>query len=95
MQLWILRPVETRPQGDDPWEPWYDCAFGFVVRAETETSARALVEEQAGDEKHNGFDLEKRKYNLTRAWLDGKYSTCVPLIAEGSEEVIMQDFHAA
>jgi hypothetical protein len=37
VRLWLLRPVES---GSAFWEPWYDKAFGFVVRAETEEDAR-------------------------------------------------------
>ena len=36
MRLWLLRPQEGLIEGDNPWDPWYDKAFGFVVRAETE-----------------------------------------------------------
>lgn len=36
MKLWLLRPVVGLDENDNPWWPWYDKAFGFVVRAETE-----------------------------------------------------------
>ena len=82
MKLWILRPIEGLPEEDDPWEPWYDKAFGFVVRAETEDEARELAHTQAGDE-------------LVGAWKNSKYSTCVVLSPEGDAEVIMRDFASA
>jgi hypothetical protein len=50
MTLWLLRPVENLPIDDNPWDPWYDKAFGFVILAETEADARALADKNAGDE---------------------------------------------
>jgi hypothetical protein len=44
MKLWLLRPKEGRSH----WEPWYDKAFGFVVRANSETEARKLASGDAG-----------------------------------------------
>jgi len=78
MNLWILRPRED----SGLWEPWYDKAFGFVVRAETEEHARALAAEGAGDE---GPD----------AWMYSKFSTCERLPDGGVAEIVMHDFHAA
>lgn len=50
MKLWELRPInrtgEETPMGGqkpDPWDPWYDRAFGFVVRAETAEDARRII----------------------------------------------------
>lgn len=77
MKLWILRPVRD-------WEPWYDKAFGFVVCAETEAAARALVTRstEAGDEGDG-------------VWSDPKETTCVELVAEEGERIVMRDFYAA
>ena len=44
MELWILRAMENLPKFDDPWEPWYNKAFGFVIRAGNEESARRLAD---------------------------------------------------
>ncbi len=86
MKLWILRPVD----GDAFWEPWYDKCFGFIVRAETETKARALAQTCGGDEKRD------HPYPKTRpAWTSPKHSTCTELMPEGVTEVVMNDFHAA
>ena len=54
MKLWLLRPREDLPYDKDPWEPWYDKAFGFVVRAETEERARAIGQE-SGMAEIRGF----------------------------------------
>lgn len=75
MKLWILRPINA-------WEPWYDKAFGFVVRAETEDAARTLASEQAGDE-------------LSHSWMMSSRTSCVPLEQEGEAAVIIRDFAAA
>ncbi len=82
MKLWILRPFASRL--DDPWDPCYDKAFGFVVRAETEAEARELADTQAGDENDDG-----------QPWKDAKYSACDELLAEGDAEIVMRDFRAA
>lgn len=94
MKLWILKPVENLSQGDDPWEPWYDKAFGFVVRAETEEEARKFAHEQAGDENRGVF-LGSKIADTNSPWLDAKYSTCTELTVEGEAGVVLQDFHAA
>ena len=82
MKLWILKPVENLRKNDDPWEPWYNKSFGFVVRAETEESARKFASEQSGDEN-------------SASWLDAKYSSCAELTTEGETGVVIQDFHAS
>ena len=78
MKLWLLRPID----GVKDWEPWYDKAFGNVVRAEDETGARELAALKEGAE---GKD----------AWLNNKKSTCIELTTEGKAEHIIQDFAAA
>lgn len=82
MKLWLLRPVDGLEDNDDPWNPWYDRSFGFVVRAETEEKARALAHDAGGQE--NGETTE-------RPWMDAKYTSCVELLPEGPAEVIMAD----
>jgi hypothetical protein len=75
MQLWLLQPVEI-------WEPWYDKAFGFVVRAESEDEARRFASAKEGDE---GKDV----------WLDPTLTTCEPLVAGGEPGIILRDFWSA
>lgn len=105
MKLWLLRPVgyetdkygdqsNALPEGDDPWEPWYDKAFGFVVRAETEEEARQFAHGEAGDENRGKFAGTKIS-NTTTPWLDLRYSTCVELRSDGEAGVIVKDFAAA
>ena len=86
MKLWLLRPLQKfqdkYSDEDSPWNPWYDKAFGFVVRAETEEEARKLASEDCGAEGKE-------------AWLSKKYSVCKILIFEGEAKIIIQDFAAA
>ena len=93
MKLWILCPAKDRPTEDDPWKPWYDKSFGFVVRAETEKEASIFADEGAGDENPRSYHQETS--TTIRPWLDAKYSTCVLLIPHGESGIIIQDFHAA
>ena len=91
MKLYLLRPM-----ADDPaWDPWYDKAFGFVVRAKDETEARQLAQEESGDEawKYN-FGSEPWRKPLD-SWLSSDHSTCVELTSTGEAEVIIRDFASA
>ncbi len=76
MRLWLLRPVYDG--NAEPWNPWYDKTFGFVVRAETESDARKFASADCGGEGEN-------------AWLDSDYSTCEALTADGTPAVIIKD----
>ena len=53
MKLWILRPIKGLGSDDNPWEPWYNKAFGFVVRADNVKDARKFANEDAGDDLGN------------------------------------------
>ena len=97
MKLWILRPVAGLPEDDNPWEPWYEKAFGFVIRAETEEDARKIAHENAGHENDGEFKLPQmshaeHRWNTTTPWLDAKYTSCTELSAEGEAGVLMRDF---
>lgn len=74
MKLWLL----TADESTGLWQPWYDKAFGFVVRAESEEDARNYAADKAGDEGRE-------------AWLEPESSTCVEITGEGAAEVILQD----
>lgn len=82
MKLWLIRPREGLQGKDDPWGCWYDKAFGFVVRAETEERARELAAKEKGDEGKE-------------AWLNSQFSCCEELKEMGEEGIIISDFHAA
>lgn len=86
LKLWILRPldaiVDTHDEAINPWYPWYDKAFGFVVSAENETQARQIAADNNADE---GGD----------AWLNAGQSICVVLQAGDKPEMIMCDMHSA
>ena len=87
MKLWLLQPVENLPDKYNPFEPWYDKASGFVIRAETEKKARKIANKNGGDEL--GLDRKDKP------WLDPKLTSCRELIPEGKEQLILKDFRAA
>ena len=94
MKLWLLRPVEDLEKGDNPWEPWYDKVFGFVIRAESEKDARSTAQDEAGDETRGRF-MGKKTADTTQPWLEKKYSTCMELTTEGVAGLIIKDFASA
>ena len=79
MYLWLLRPIDPKSV---PWSPWFDKAFGFVIRAATEDEARAEAASNAGDEG-------------AAAWKSARLSSCVHLTCKGDTEIVMQDFASA
>ena len=81
MKLWLLRPIDEDSE-DSAWNPWFDKAFGFVVRAETELAARLVASARHGDEGG-------------AAWLLREQSTCDELMPSGVEEVVMIDYRSA
>ena len=83
MKVWLLAPIRGR--AGDPWEEWYDKAFGFVVIAENEHQARQLASREGGDEK-NG--------QVGNPWTNFNYSTCTELVAEGEPRVVISNFAA-
>lgn len=95
MKLWLLKPREDLSPKNNLWEPWYDKAFGFVVRAESEDQARQLANKNAGDEKFEQLEGYGASPGSPNAWLDAKYSTCEELSADGKAEVIIRDYASA
>lgn len=94
MELYLLRPIHK--EGDDPWEPWYDKAFGFVIRAKSEEKARELANGHAGDENRgHSIVLGKTIATTKNPWLSSEHSICEILTNDGPEEEIIRDFNAA
>jgi hypothetical protein len=92
--LWLLRPVDNLPDSDNPWHPWYDKCFGFVVRANSEEKARTLAHRNGGDENRGEF-LDLQVANSTTPWLDPQYSTCEKLEESGISEIVISDYRSA
>ena len=88
MKLFILRPITELD--NDPWDPWYDKAFGFVIRANDEEEARKIADSNAGDENERYITIKNN-----HPWLDEKYSTCNELTTDGESELIITDFRRA
>ena len=87
MKLYILRQVKE-------WEPWYDTARGFIVRAESEQAARQLIYDYSKDCGIWQDDL-KSGYEGKEVWLNPELTTCTELNPKGKSEIIMRDFHHA
>lgn len=94
MRLWLLKARRELPQGDDPWNPWYDKNFGLVIRAETEERARKIAQDNSADESRGAF-LGRNTSETTAPWLYEKYSSCEELACEGDEEVLLIDHWSA
>lgn len=83
----MLRPIDaataTTKRREMEVKRWsWDCAYGFVVRAESEREARELASKECGDE---GPD----------SWTDSCFSSCEVISAsDGDAEVLMTDFLA-
>lgn len=98
MKIWKLTPKEGLPENDEirhsprnPWHPEYDTAICMVVRAATEERARAVADDNAGEE-NNGRDEEWNHVPM-HPWLDSKLSDCVEVAVDGDEELLCRDVH--
>lgn len=81
MKLWLLRPIGNK----EAWKPWYDKVYEFVIRAETEESARKIADDRGGRENHDGVT----------PWLDPEQTSCADLTKGSTQEVISCDYVAA
>jgi len=92
MKVFHLFPKE-KIEGENPWSPWYDKAFGFIIRAENEEEARKIANKNGGDE------VGKISHKVYRTggdpWLDANFSECIELSTDGEKGVIMRDFASA
>lgn len=86
MNIYILKPFGLKPH----WEPWYDKAFGFVVVANSETKAREIASEYAGDEDRTD-SCKKREVSV---WLDPKITSC-RILRRDKEKLVLRDFRSA
>lgn len=93
MKIYLLKPKEEQKEGDNPWRPWYDKAFGFVIIAENEEEARKIANENGGDETGKISNMVYRTGG--NPWLSDEYSTCVELTAEHGKGVVIRDFASA
>jgi len=88
MPLWRITPRTDMlwwcQEGKDPWQPHYDRAFGFVVRAPDAEQARWLAHQAGGN--------ENQCLEGVQPWLDENYSRLEELTDEGSSEVLMVNF---
>ena len=104
MLLYLLLPTEAGifDEKSQSYRQTYDCATGFVVRAETEAGARKLAQEQTGyesDECNWTTALVPQKREAVAYWIDPKMSTCEIIgTASGFQsnvpEVVLRDYRA-
>jgi len=80
MKIWLLQPVEEYE--DDIFT--YDCAYGFVIRAESEEQARQIANANGGNES---TDTDKK---ISHPWLDPEYSYCEILTAKGKAGIVLK-----
>lgn len=99
MKLYLLKPIDLEADVS-PWRPWYDKAFGFLVRAETELEARTLADGDAGDENRptlvdGSYDYESKL--IIHPWLDPNLTSCLELGpgVDGPSEILLRDFASA
>ena len=93
MKLWILKSKDPPEGKEDPWVPWYNKAFGFVIRAKTEKQARKLANDNGGSETGEISHVIYRTGG--DPWLDPEFSSCEELQSKGKSEVIMKNYKSA
>ena len=91
MKLWHLYPRPDVSEATNPWEPWYDKVFNFVIRVETEEEARRIAHENGCDENRDQW----RGNKFVTPWLDVAYSVCEELTADGAQGVVVRDLWSA
>jgi hypothetical protein len=97
MKLWLLEPREDvlNRQEDNPWDCWFDKAFGFVVAAEMEDEARRLATEEGGNEVPYSYELKQQIISQS-PWMQPCYTTCVELMPAGrGPGVVIRNFASA
>jgi hypothetical protein len=62
-----------------PWNPWYDKAFGYIIRAKSKRHARKMASESSGMDD----------------WNNNKYVSCERLKDGGEAGIILEDFASA
>ena len=68
---------------ENPWVPWYDKTFGFVIKATSEKKARKIAQERSGDETGIwGF-------NDNEVWTDPDLVSCIPLEQYNGDPVVI------
>ena len=87
LKLFLLQPKRGLKESDNAWD-YFDTVTQFIVRAENEKEARLIAHNNAGAENFHGItaycDVAEQP------WLDTKYSTCIELTTEGSQEVVLR-----
>ena len=86
MRLWLLKPhkdyelgayntTDSRYPRPNPFAPWYDKVFGYVIRAEDGNEARQIAATRSGD----------------NVWLQPEYTFCIELTSDGEKGMVLAD----
>ena len=77
MALWLLKPKENLVE--NYWDNPYDKQHGFVIRAQSETEARRIAQENAAQESFR-----------ESVWLDPTITECTQVQPEGNSALILE-----
>jgi len=91
MKLYLLKALPRAEGVRDPWEPHWDTARRFVVRAENETIARLIAVNNQGDEGYDAGQDDPRDI-LNSPWVNPEFTSCEELTADGARGLIVRDF---
>jgi hypothetical protein len=72
----------------------YDCAAGFVVRAESEEAARQHIVNSGLLELCGCCPLQYYGDEQAATWSNPEYSTCDEISLDGPAQIILRDFRA-
>jgi len=88
MELWLLKPIENHPKYKKICG--YNCNYGFVIRAKSESIARSIATKISEDENYDPQYFA----NKNEVCKNSKMTSCVKLTSSGEEKLIITDFNA-
>lgn len=89
MKLWTLRPRDDLGD-DDPWSLWYSRPPQIIVRARSETQARALACAHARREDKTS-PLPAWDKDVLTPWLSKRLTICEELNHLGEAGVVLAE----
>lgn len=92
MKLYILRPIDSSAKDARGQKYWsWDCAYGFTVRAESESHARSLV---ANAKLSDDWTDHTPGDEGAGVWENPSLTSCVEVPLDGEAAILMRDFLA-
>ena len=91
MELYLLEPKDKYKNDEvdnkeNPWSPWYDKTFGFVIAAESEKEARKIADKR----NHKWYSSHGSKH-YEGLWLDDNYAKCINLKNINDKGIVLSD----